>query len=841
MGISIHDRVKIIKNEQELDTSGADGTPVATHGSTHVKTGSDPVPPEIDGITADMTGIVDGQVPTYELATGTFIAGAGGSGGVTLEQARTAGNQFAGDVDYDDNEIQNLKALNFNLAAPGTAQIYWDEDDFCAYVDNGLGHALHIGRDSQIEYLNKTGVTITRGSVLSVSGAAAHPVSGKILLTPVLAKSDRSDTLGRNIMIATHDVLNDASGVATHIGKVYFMDTSGFTIGDALYISDTVAGALTNVAPVFPSYKMFVGTAMEVSATVGKVNLDPSDSAGDTIINFWNGVFRESFDFRTTSNGTTITGSLEASDGINDLTMMFSDGLTILDTTPAITVALTAGTDTNPQTNYVYVLQSTKALIANASSWPATEHIKVATVVVTSAARTEAEGALKNQNYNDHIEGSTGQGHLSHITEKLRLFEAQWDSGVEGSSNITSNVVTLQNTAGFVYQMHRQAFPIKDTRQRVIDAVSTGSKTFTISDEGDLTSSFPADYTMKVNDSTGNDGLYTVVSVVWSSPDFTITVNETIPDATVDGTIGDDVSVVNDSIAPFKNISDLTDVTLDANGDSLNNLSFSLVEWGVANKSGEISHLMLNLPTGGYSKNFPEQAESDASNYSVYEIPKQFQGVGFLIARYNYVNSGGTWSLYSTEDLRGRVPNATAGGGAGGTGATTFLGLTDTPSSYAGLAGYQATVNAGETAIEFTAVEDLEYLDLETGLSNPAELEGRVFYDDTTKGLAYYNDLTGVTIQLGKESRVRAWNNTGATITSGQVCTSRVLPLQGCPGWHWLQPTTMTTSWHWPRKMWPLGQKVTSFVSVWLMASIPVPLALVKSCSWMTLSSSRIC
>ena len=47
----------------------------------------------------------------------------------------------------------------------------------------------------------------------------------------------------------------------------------------------------------------------------------------------------------------------------------------------------------------------------------------------------------------------------------------------------------------------------------------------------------------------------------------------------------------------------------------------------------------------------------------------QIQGVGFLIARFtlNYSPaSGGTWTLNNTQDLRGKIPNITAGGGGGG-------------------------------------------------------------------------------------------------------------------------------------------------------------------------------
>ena len=144
MSISIHDRVRIIKNEQELDTSGADGGAVPPHGETHVAAGSDPVPPEIDGITADMTGIGDGQVPVYDLASDKFIPGST-AGAVTLEQARTAGDQFGGNVDYNDNEIVDIKQINFK---DGEA-IRWNATDNTLEIVTGVGGTvIQAGKNS---------------------------------------------------------------------------------------------------------------------------------------------------------------------------------------------------------------------------------------------------------------------------------------------------------------------------------------------------------------------------------------------------------------------------------------------------------------------------------------------------------------------------------------------------------------------------------------------------------------------------------------------------------------------------------------------------------------------
>ena len=91
---------------------------------------------------------------------------------------------------------------------------------------------------------------------------------------------------------------------------------------------------------------------------------------------FFNGSFRESFDALATSDGATITMSLEYPGG-GDLTMQFSDGNTELDCSPALTIELTPGTISGPQGNYIYIPQSTKVLTKSITGWPSSEHIKI--------------------------------------------------------------------------------------------------------------------------------------------------------------------------------------------------------------------------------------------------------------------------------------------------------------------------------------------------------------------------------------------------------------------------------------------------------------------------------
>ncbi len=360
---------------------------------------------------------------------------------------------------------------------------------------------------------------------------------------------------------------------------------------------------------------------------------DPlSKKSGDEVINFWNGVFQETIDFEVSSDGAVITGSLAGDLGQAALTMMFSDGLSSLDVSTPLTIVLTPGALSALQDNYIYIPQSTKVLTVSASGWPVAEHIRVAFVSLLTATQTQNDGSQVNQNFNDHIVSDTTlQGHLTHITNRIRKENAKHDSGAAGTLTISAGDLWASVTSGVISQLHEHVFPALDMQT------------------------------------------------------------------------GDDIHIVNNFAQPFVTESNLNTQTLDAAGISLANSSFSFVLWGVQNRTGQASHIMLNLPTGKYAKNDPDEAVADPLNKSVYAIPKSYVGRGFLIARFTLIleANGTTWTLHDTEDLRGKIPNSTAGGGAGGIGVTEWTALIDTPSSYIGQKGRAPIVNQAETALEF--------------------------------------------------------------------------------------------------------------------------------------------
>ena len=514
--------------------------------------------------------------------------------------------------------------------------LFYDKDNkTLAMYNNDSDVTLQIGQEQWLRALNNTGSTINNGSVVRINGASGENP------TVSLAKADSPVTTDQIIGVATHNIEDNTIGIVTTFGAVRDIDTSGCSSGDILYLSADTAGAFTNTQPEYPNYIIKIGQCTISNAGVGIIHVNISGRIEDILENGWNGGFLETINFTTSSDGATITGSLENNDNTKNLTMNFSDGFTVLDTTTSPkTVTLTAGTDDNPQTNFVYILKSDKLLTSSTSDWPITEHIKVANIVLRTANTTQTDGALGNRNWNDHIAGTNSQGHIQHISEKLRQFEAQWDSGAEGSITINSvsdpDDVYVSNTAGKVYQLHLQDFPALDMAT------------------------------------------------------------------------SDDIHVINNFANPYVTTNNLNTQTIDADGDTLVNRHFSFVVWGVINRTGEVSHLMLNLPTGSYTSS--ALAISDPNNYSVYTIPTAFKGMGFLIGRYTFNLSSavsGTWTLNDSEDLRGFIPNSTAGGGAGGgAGVTTFTGLSDTPSTYT--SNTLPKVNIGGTALEFSTYTDTQ-------------------------------------------------------------------------------------------------------------------------------------
>jgi cytoskeletal protein CcmA (bactofilin family) len=75
------------------------------------------------------------------------------------------------------------------------------------------------------------------------------------------------------------------------------------------------------------------------------------------------------------------------------------------------------------------------------------------------------------------------------------------------------------------------------------------------------------------------------------------------------------------------------------------------------------------------------------------------------------------------------------------------------------------------------SVNNVEYIDFNTGSVTPPWKSGRVFWDNVDGALSVYNAEADITLQVGQENWTRVRNNTGTTILNGTVV--RVIGSQG--------------------------------------------------------------
>ena len=318
---------------------------------------------------------------------------------------------------------------------------------------------------------------------------------------------------------------------------------------------------------------------------------------------FYNGTTATSASITVTSNGTTILANVEDAGG-GDFQVWLDN---VLYTFTATSIALTAGTDTVPVRNYVFIQLSggIATLATNTTGFPNAFGVAhVGDVYCQSAASLQNDGALKMHAWTDHIVGTDDQGHVSHINEWIRNQQATWRSGVAPVVSITVNGgaadnVFFSSSLGNVLQLHNHTFPAMD----------------------------------------------------------------------MDGAPAEEMYVINDFTTPFNRITDMNVILADSAGVSMSGRIFNLVVWGVINESEDDCKLFVNLPTESYASNKPQNAIDDTAATALYAVPSTFIGVGFLIARITLehnVGASGTWTLHQTEDLRGLTPNTAAGAGGGG-------------------------------------------------------------------------------------------------------------------------------------------------------------------------------
>lgn len=113
---------------------------------------------------------------------------------------------------------------------------------------------------------NETGATLSKGTVVYITGAAGN----KALVSKASASAEA--TSSKTFAILAADILNNQNGTAVTVGLLKGLDTSGLTEGGSLWLS-TTAGEWTQTMPTAPNHAVFLGTVTRVHATQGTVEV----------------------------------------------------------------------------------------------------------------------------------------------------------------------------------------------------------------------------------------------------------------------------------------------------------------------------------------------------------------------------------------------------------------------------------------------------------------------------------------------------------------------------------------------------------------------------------------
>ncbi len=112
---------------------------------------------------------------------------------------------------------------------------------------------------------NKTGVTLSKGSIVYTSGANGTHTQVS------LANASSDATSARTLGWVVSDILNNADGLVCVEGYIDGIDTQGITEGAQLYLSGTVSGGFTATKPQAPTHLVYVGVCSKASAGNGRV------------------------------------------------------------------------------------------------------------------------------------------------------------------------------------------------------------------------------------------------------------------------------------------------------------------------------------------------------------------------------------------------------------------------------------------------------------------------------------------------------------------------------------------------------------------------------------------
>lgn len=204
-----------------------------------------------------------GSDTAQRLAVGTndqFLVAASG---------QTTGLQWRGITETDlplttlTGVIATPEAITFDQTHSQTAavgKLQWDDDVGTLSLGLKGGNVqLKVGETQFVRVKNNTGTQIDAFKVVYLTGATGD--TPNIALADADSESTSADTLGFTV----ENIAASGSGFVVIAGTIKGFNTSGMSLGAAVYLSGT-AGGFTTTAPTAPSHRVTLGYVAKAAA-----------------------------------------------------------------------------------------------------------------------------------------------------------------------------------------------------------------------------------------------------------------------------------------------------------------------------------------------------------------------------------------------------------------------------------------------------------------------------------------------------------------------------------------------------------------------------------------------